>query len=39
MMVGAMFGMPILGERVAAWRVVGYAILIGSVVLLGSAKA
>lgn len=39
MMVGAMFGMLILGERVTAWRVVGCAILIGGVVLLGSAKA
>jgi len=38
MMVGAMFGMLILGERVTAWRVVGCAILIGGVVLLGSAK-
>jgi drug/metabolite transporter (DMT)-like permease len=39
MMVGAMFGMLILGERVTAWRVVGCAVLIGGVVLLGSAKA
>jgi len=39
MMVGALFGMLILGERVTAWRVVGCAILIGGVVLLGSAKA
>ena len=38
MMVGAMFGMLILGERVTAWRVVGCAILIGGVVLLGSAR-
>ena len=38
MMVGALFGMLILGERVTAWRVVGCAILIGGVVLLGSAK-
>ena len=39
MMVGALFGMLILGERVTAWRVVGCAILIGGVVLLGSASA
>ena len=39
MMVGAMFGMLILGERVTAWRVVGCAILIGGVVLLGSARS
>jgi drug/metabolite transporter (DMT)-like permease len=39
MMVGAMFGMLILGERVTAWRVTGCAILIGGVVLLGSARA
>ena len=39
MMVGALFGMLILGERVTAWRVVGCAILIGGVVLLGSARA
>jgi drug/metabolite transporter (DMT)-like permease len=39
MMVGALFGMLILGERVTAWRVVGCAVLIGGVVLLGSAKA
>ena len=39
MMVGALFGMLILGERVTAWRVMGCAILIGGVVLLGSAKA
>ena len=39
MMVGAMFGMLILGERVTAWRVAGCAMLIGGVVLLGSAKA
>jgi drug/metabolite transporter (DMT)-like permease len=37
--VGALFGMLILGERVTAWRVVGCAILIGGVVLLGSASA
>ena len=36
---GALFGMLILGERVTAWRVVGCAILIGGVVLLGSARA
>jgi drug/metabolite transporter (DMT)-like permease len=39
MMVGALFGMLILGERVTAWRVAGCAIMIGGVVLLGSAKA
>jgi drug/metabolite transporter (DMT)-like permease len=38
MMVGALFGMLILGERVTAWRVVGCAILIGGVALLGSAS-
>ena len=37
MMVGAMFGMLILGERVTAWRIVGCLILILGVVLLGSA--
>lgn len=39
MMVGAMFGMLILGERVTAWRVAGCAVLIGGVVLLGLARA
>ena len=39
MMVGAMFGMLILRERVTAWRLVGCLILIGGVILLGSAKA
>jgi drug/metabolite transporter (DMT)-like permease len=39
MMVGAMFGMLILGERVTAWRVAGCAVLIGGVILLGSARA
>jgi drug/metabolite transporter (DMT)-like permease len=39
MMVGALFGMLILGERVTAWRVVGCAILIGGVVLPGSARS
>ena len=39
MMVGAMFGMLILGERVTVWRVAGCAILIGGVVLLGLARA
>lgn len=38
MMVGAMFGMLILGERVTAWRIVGCLILIAGVVLLGSAS-
>ena len=37
MMIGAMFGMLILGERVTAWRIVGCLILILGVVLLGSA--
>jgi drug/metabolite transporter (DMT)-like permease len=39
MMVGAMFGMLILGERVTAWRLVGCLILIAGVILLGSASA
>ena len=39
MMVGAMFGMLILGERVTAWRLVGCLILIAGVSLLGSASA
>ena len=39
MMVGAMFGMLILGERVTAWRIIGCLILIGGVILLGSASA
>ena len=39
MMVGAMFGMVILGERVTAWRLIGCLILIAGVVLLGSASA
>jgi drug/metabolite transporter (DMT)-like permease len=39
MMLGAMFGMLILGERVTAWRIAGCAILIGGVVLLGLARA
>jgi uncharacterized membrane protein len=38
MMVGAMFGMLILGERVTAWRIAGCLILIAGVVLLGSAS-
>ena len=38
MMVGAMFGMLILGERVTEWRIVGCLILIFGVVLLGSAR-
>ena len=37
MMVGAMFGMVILGERVNGWRLIGCAILIFGVVLLGAA--
>jgi drug/metabolite transporter (DMT)-like permease len=39
MMVGAMFGMLILRERVTGWRILGCLILIGGVILLGSAKA
>ena len=39
MMVGAMFGMLILRERVTAWRVAGCLVPIGGVVLLGSARA
>jgi drug/metabolite transporter (DMT)-like permease len=37
MMVGALFGMLILGERVNGWRLIGCAILILGVVLLGSS--
>jgi drug/metabolite transporter (DMT)-like permease len=37
MMVGALFGMLILGERVNGWRIIGCAILILGVVLLGAA--
>jgi len=37
MMVGALFGMLILGERVTGWRIIGCAILILGVVLLGAA--
>ena len=37
MMVGAMFGMLILGERVNGWRLTGCAILILGVVLLSAA--
>ena len=36
MMVGALFGMLILGERVNGWRLIGCAILILGVLLLGS---
>src|SRR5437868_7673776 len=36
MMVGAMFGMLILRERITAWRLVGCLVLIAGVVLLGS---
>ncbi|MET0675190.1 MAG: DMT family transporter [Bradyrhizobium sp.] len=38
MMVGALFGMLILGERVTAWRIAGCAIMIGGVVLLGLSR-
>ena len=37
MMVGALFGMLILGERASGWRLIGCAILIFGVVLLGAA--
>jgi drug/metabolite transporter (DMT)-like permease len=37
MMVGALFGMLILGERVNGWRLIGCAILILGVLLLGAA--
>jgi drug/metabolite transporter (DMT)-like permease len=37
MMVGAMFGMLILRERVNGWRLIGCAVLIFGVVLLGAA--
>jgi drug/metabolite transporter (DMT)-like permease len=37
MMVGALFGMLILGERVNGWRLIGCAILILGVLLLGSS--
>jgi drug/metabolite transporter (DMT)-like permease len=37
MMVGALFGMLILGERANGWRIIGCAILILGVVLLGAA--
>ncbi len=38
MMVGAIFGMLILKERVTAWRLIGCLILISGVVLLGLAS-
>ncbi|WP_415642572.1 hypothetical protein [Sphingomonas antarctica] len=34
MMVGALFGLAFLGERVGQWRLTGCAVLIGGVVLL-----
>jgi drug/metabolite transporter (DMT)-like permease len=37
MMVGALFGMLILRERVNGWRLIGCAILIAGVVLLSAA--
>ena len=37
MMVGALFGMLILGERVNGWRLIGCAVLIVGVVLLSSS--
>lgn len=37
MMIGALFGMLILGERVGAPRLAGCAVLLGGVLLLGSS--
>lgn len=37
MMIGALFGMIVLRERVGPWRLVGCAVLIGGVVTLGAA--
>jgi uncharacterized membrane protein len=37
MMIGAIFGMLILGEPVNIWRVAGCATIIAGVVLLGAA--
>lgn len=37
MMVGALFGLVILRESVGAWRLVGCAVLIAGVVLLGAS--
>jgi uncharacterized membrane protein len=36
MMIGALFGMLVLREAVGVWRLVGCAVLVGGVVLLGS---
>jgi uncharacterized membrane protein len=36
MMVGALFGMIILGEPVGLWRLAGCLVLIAGVVLLGA---
>ena len=38
MMVGALLGMLVLGEAVTRWRLVGCALLLGGVILLGSAQ-
>ena len=38
MMIGAIFGMMILRERVNVWRVAGCAAIIAGVVLLGAAR-
>jgi uncharacterized membrane protein len=37
MMVGALFGLVILRERVGAWRLIGCAVLIVGVVMLGAS--
>lgn len=38
MMIGALFGMIILRERVGPWRLIGCAVLIGGVIALGASK-
>lgn len=37
MMLGALLGMVVLRERVGVWRLIGCAVLIAGVVLLGTA--
>jgi uncharacterized membrane protein len=37
MMVGALMGMMILRERVGPWRLIGCAVLIAGVIMLGAA--
>lgn len=37
MMIGALLGLVVLRERVGGWRLVGCAVLVGGVVLLGRA--